>query len=306
VDNLAHTLIGIGVARSGLARRFGPGTTLTLAIASNLPDLDALYTLLDPWDRFMLRRTHTHALIAMPLLAALLALLLGRHYRERPWRVLFGLSLLGIVLHVVFDLVNSFGVVVLWPFSPRRFELESIFIIDLVLWGLPAGAMLAARFLKSEEGKERIYRVALTALGVYVVLCLAAHSRAEAQVREALAREKLHPRALRVFPEPLGPQRFRAAALVGGSWKVYLCSLVRGTTELRGEFPTDDGAPRVLEIRATPKGRALDRFMAAPVWTLEPDGRVTVDDLRFRSLVAPRSPTFHVEFAPGSVEPRVR
>ena len=306
MDNLAHTLIGIGVARSGLSRRFGPGTTATLAIASNLPDLDALYTIIDPWDRFMLRRTHTHALIALPLLAALLAFLLRRRYRERPWAVGFGLSLLGVVLHVVFDLVNSFGVVVLWPFSPHRFELESVFIIDLVIWGLMAGALLTARFVTSEDGKQRTYQVALAALGVYVILCLAAHSRAEAQVREALARENLHPRVLRVFPEPLGPQRFRAAALVGGSWNVYLCHPLRGTSDLNGAFPTDDAAPRVAEIRATPKGRALDRFMAAPVWTLEPDGRVRVYDLRFRSVVIPRAPTFQVEFPPGSTDPVVR
>jgi inner membrane protein len=306
VDNLAHTLIGIGIARSGLSRRFGPGTTATLAIASNLPDLDALYTILDPWDRFMLRRTHTHALIALPLLAALLALLLRRRYRERPWGVGFGLCLLGVVLHVAFDLVNSFGVVVLWPFSPHRFELESVFIIDLVIWGLMAGAMITARFLKSEDAKRRTYQVAVAALGVYVVLCLAAHARADVQIRDALARDNLHPRALRVFPEPLGPQRFRAAALVGDAWNVYLCHLLRGTSELQGRFPTADGAPRVAEIRATPKGRALDRFMAAPVWTLEPDGRVRVYDLRFRSVVVPRSPSFQVEFDPGSVEPKVR
>jgi inner membrane protein len=306
VDNLAHTLIGIGVARSGLSRRYGPGTTATLAIASNLPDIDALYAIFDPWDRFMLRRTHTHALIALPLLAALLAFALQRRYRERPWGVLFGLSLLGIVLHVLFDLVNSFGVVVLWPFSPHRFELESVFIIDLFIWGLMIGSIAAARFRKSEEGKRRTYQVGVAALGVYIVLCLAAHSRAEAQVREELARENLHPQALRVFPEPLGPQRFRAAARVGGAWNVYLCSLFRGTSELRGVYPTDDASPRVAEIRATPKGRALDRFMAAPVWTAEPDGRVQVYDLRFRSLVVPRGPTFQVEFPPGSLEPTVR
>ena len=306
MDNLAHTLIGIGVARSGLSRRFGPGTTATLAIASNLPDLDALYAIFDPWNRFLLRRTHTHALVALPLLAALLAFLLQRRYRERPWGVLFGLSLLGIVLHIVFDLVNSFGVVVLWPFSPHRFELESVFIIDLVIWGLMAGAIATACFLKSEEGKLRTYRAALVALGVYVMLCLAGHSRAEAEVRELLARENRHPRALRVFPEPLGPHRFRAAALVDGAWNVYLCNLLRGTSELRDVVPTDSASPRVLEILATPKGRALDRFMAAPVWTADPDGRVRVYDLRFRSLVFPRAPTFQVEYLPGNTNPIVR
>jgi len=306
VDNLAHTLIGIGVARSGLSRRYGAGTTATLALASNLPDIDVLWTFLDPWDRFMLRRTHTHALVALPLLAALLAVALRWRYREQRWGLLFGLSLLGILLHVFFDLVNSFGVVLLWPFSPRRFELASVFIIDLVIWGLMIGALAMGRFLKSEDRKERAYQVAVTALGVYVILCLAAHARAEVQIRDQLARDRLHPEVLQIFPEPLGPQRFRAAARVGGAWNVYLCSLLRGTSELQAVVPTDDASPRVAELRATPRGKALDRFMAAPVWTLHPDGRAEVYDLRFSSLVVPRAATFRVEFPAGSLEPVVR
>jgi hypothetical protein len=46
--------------------------------------------------------------------------------------------------------------------------------------------------------------------------------------------------------------------------------------------------------------------MAAPVWTLHPDGRVEVYDLRFDSVVVPRKGTFVVEFPPGSAEPALR
>ena len=147
MDNLAHSLIGIGVARCGLSRRFGPGTTVTMVIASNLPDIDALWTMADPWDRFMLRRTHTHALVMLPVLAALLAVALRWRYREQSWRTLFGLSLLGLGLHVAFDLVNAFGVVIFWPFSMRRVELESVFIIDVLLWLLMLAPIAASRFL---------------------------------------------------------------------------------------------------------------------------------------------------------------
>ncbi len=306
MDNLAHTLIGIGVARSGLSRRFGPGTTLTLAVASNLPDIDVFWTFLDPLDRFLLRRTHSHALVALPLLAALLALGLRKRYPQQRWGVLFGLGLLGIVLHVAFDLVNAFGVVLLWPFTRHRFELESVFIIDLVIWGLMAGAIGIARFLKSDDAKQRTYRIAVATLGAYVLICLAAHSRAEVLAREQLARDRIHPEALRLFPEPLGPHRYRAVARVDGAWNVYLCSLLRGTAELREVVPTNDAAPRVAEIRSTPRGRRLEWFMAAPVWTLHPDGLVEVTDLRFRSLVVPRGPTFRVQFPPGPLDPGAR
>ena len=306
MDNLAHTLIGIGVARAGLSRKFGPGTTLTLAIASNITDIDVLWCFWDPLDRFLLRRTHSHALITLPILAALLASVIHWRRRDRPWTVLFGLSALGIALHLLFDLVNSFGVVLLWPFTLHRFELASVFIIDLFVWMVMVAPMAASLFLNSDGAKQAAHRAALALLGIYVILCLAGHSQAEAVARGDLARQRLHADELRIFPEPFGPQRFRSAARVGGAWHVSLVHLGSGRTEPVSRIRTFDAEPRVAEIRATPTGRRLDWFMAAPVWTLHPDGRVTVYDLRFNSVIVPREGTFMVEFPPGSTEPRVR
>ena len=305
MDNLAHTLIGIGVARSGLSRRFGAGTTATLAIASNLPDLDVLWTILDPWDRFMLRRTHTHAIVALPVLASLLALAMRWRYREQSWKVLFGLSALGVALHVLFDLVNSFGVVLLWPFTLRRFELASVFIIDLWIWISMLVPLAAGRWL-TEERRLFAWRLGVASIAIYVVLTLAARSYSEAVVRGDLARRGIHPENLRIFPEPLGPLRFRGVVRSGDVWLVHLVSVPGGTCELRASVATAPDAPRVAEVRGSPRGRALERFMAAPVWKLRPDGGVEVYDLRFVSLVVPREGTFRVEFPPGKLEPIVR
>jgi membrane-bound metal-dependent hydrolase YbcI (DUF457 family) len=299
VDNLAHTVIGIGVSRAGLSKRFGPGTTLTLAIASNLPDIDVAWAIWDPMDRFLLRRTHTHALVALPLLAALLATALRWRRPDRSWRVLFGLSALGIALHLLFDLVNSFGVVLLWPFAPTRFELASVFIIDLFIWGVMIAPMAAARLLKSEEARRRGYQVAVALLGVYVALCLAAHARAGTLASRATPAATV----VEVFPEPLGPHRFRAAARVGDAWEVSICHVLTGEVERRDLVHTDEASPRVAELRATPTGRRLERFMAAPVWTVHPDGRAEVYDLRFNSLIVPRKTAFVVTFPPGATEP---
>ena len=297
MDNLAHTVIGIGVARAGLSQRFGPGTTLALAVSSNLPDIDVLWAFWDPMDRFLLRRTHSHALIMLPVLAALLASALRWRRPQRSWTVLFGLSALGIALHLFFDVVNSFGVVLLWPFSPQRFELASIFIIDLFIWGVMIAPMLAARFLKSDEARRRGYQVAVATLGLYGVLCIGAHARAEGLARDPKAT------ALRVFPEPLGPHRFRAATRVGDAWHVSLIHVLGGSVEPCEVVHTDEAAPRVAEVRASPSGRRLERFMAAPVWTLASDGGVEVYDLRFNSRVVVRNGTFVVRFPAGRTEP---
>jgi inner membrane protein len=303
VDNIAHTLIGIGVARSGLSKRCGPGTTLTLAIASNLPDMDVLWALWDPMNVYLLRRTHSHALIALPVLAALLACAMRWRHPERSWKTLFGLSALGIGLHVLFDLVNSFGVVILWPFTMRRFELSSVFIVDLFVWGSMIAPLVAGFFLKTEPAKQRASQAALGALGLYLVLCVAGHARAEAQVRSRLTGPA---ESVRVFPEPFGPPRYRAVVRSGSEWRVFLCNVLRGAAEQKEVVPTQDDHPRVVELRATPRGKRLEWFMAAPVWTVFPDGRVQVYDLRFNSLVYERKGIFVVEFPTGDLPPVVR
>ena len=292
VDNLAHTLIGVGVARAG---RFGRGSTATLAVASNLPDVDVLWSIWDPLDRFLLRRTHSHALIVLPLLAAGLAVLLRARYPERRWRELAGLSALGIALHLFFDLVNAYGVVLLWPFSGRRFELACVFIVDLVVWGLMGLPLLAARFLPSDPARLRLWRAAVALLFAYAALCYAGHLRTAALVPGA-----------RIFPEPLGPQRFRAVARDGALWRVHLVRPFSGRVELVETIPTAAEDPRVQERRATAAGRRLEAFMAAPVWRVSPDGTVEVEDLRFRSVVVPGGSPLTVRFAPGDPTPRVR
>lgn len=304
MDNLAHTLIGVTVARAGLSRRFGPGTTLTLALASNLPDLDALYAIWDGWDRFMLRRTHTHALVALPVLAAGLAVALRARCREQSWKALFGLSALGIALHLLFDLVNSFGVVLLWPFSRTRFELASLFIVDLAVWGLALAPIALGRLLPSDTARLRACRASVAALGAYLLLCWGSHERAESLIEGELARQGVRADAVRVFPEPFGPLRFRAAVRTGEEWRVFLCRIASGSCEPVSTLPSDLRAPRVAEVRASPRGRDLDWFMSAPAWTLRPDGAVEVRDLRFDTVLVGRRNPFVVVFPPGSLEPR--
>ena len=62
MDNLTHTLLGVGMANAGLSRRFGRGALVTLFLSSNLPDIDGIWAM---WrgggDAFLSRRALTHS-----------------------------------------------------------------------------------------------------------------------------------------------------------------------------------------------------------------------------------------------------
>ena len=63
----------------------------------------------------------------------------------RPVQLLL-LSYIGVILHVLMDLLNNYGVRLLMPFSQRWFYGDVLFIIDPWLWiDLGAGVWLARR-----------------------------------------------------------------------------------------------------------------------------------------------------------------
>jgi inner membrane protein len=296
MDNVTHTLAGLALAGAGLSRRCGRGTALTLAVASNLPDVDAALALLGRWDYFLDRRTVTHSAAGIPFLALAAAWTLRRLYPEMRLGVLFGLNVLGMSLHVAMDLLNSYGVCPLHPIDGTRYELAWVFIVDLVMLALLALPWLVRRLPARDPGRadEARFRAALAATLLYVALCGIAHRRAGMLLADHLrsaGRGRSPPDSAYVFPEALGCHRFRAAVHRGRDVSLYLVHVVSGRVELKREFGCDAGSPEVEAVRASPTGRRLAGFFKAPVWTAARDAagavHVSVFDLRFVSTVLP-------------------
>ena len=99
---MTHTLIGVGMANAFFRRRVGPESVIILAIASNLPDVDAVVHLTGDPTAILMRRTFGHSIFTFPLWSMALALILQRFYPHLSLRTLFGLSILGCVIHVFF------------------------------------------------------------------------------------------------------------------------------------------------------------------------------------------------------------
>ncbi|MCX7267051.1 MAG: metal-dependent hydrolase, partial [Sphingomonadales bacterium] len=71
MDNLTHSLVGALLGQMGLKRKTGLAMP-TLIIAANIPDIDAITTLLGGQQHLALRRGLTHGPIAMSVLPLLL------------------------------------------------------------------------------------------------------------------------------------------------------------------------------------------------------------------------------------------
>jgi membrane-bound metal-dependent hydrolase YbcI (DUF457 family) len=304
VDNLTHTLVGVGLANAFYRRSVGREAVPILAIASNLPDLDALVVLSGDPRSVLLRRTFGHSLLLLPIWIVLLSLIFRRYYPAQPWRRLLALCTLGAGLHLLFDLINSFGVVLFWPISSWRPELATVFIIDLVLTGMLALPLLLCIPRSRRGGIVGLSRASLLAVAAYLLFCGAARWQAQRILTRQASSDGAPAGFSYVFPEPLGPQRWRGVVRRGDTYQLYLIHPLSGGMEPRGEVETRDDDPAVRAVRASAPGERLESFFKAPVWQVshrEPAARVTARDLRFSSLVLQRDPVFVFSFdvAPG-------
>ena len=166
MDNITHTLFGLAAAelvQRGLAAE--PDDTrqrtrrrLLLAagaLSSNLPDLDLTRTHLmrAPLGYLLQHRGHTHtlpfALLQAILLMAVLWILWPGARRllhaSRPARIgLLVCAVGGLLLHIGFDFLNSYGVHPFYPFNGRWFYGDMIYIVEPVFWVAFAVPMIMA------------------------------------------------------------------------------------------------------------------------------------------------------------------
>jgi inner membrane protein len=199
VDNLCHSLVGAALGQAGLARRTTLGMS-TLVIANNLPDIDVAVFATNTL-AMSFRRGWTHGVLAQLALPIVLTgamlvydrLVLRRRANAPPpavARELLLLSYVGVLLHVFMDLMNSYGVRLLMPFSERWFYGDALFIVDPWLYlALGAGWWWSRRrAAKGDRQSARPARLAITVAALYVLAMLASNVAARAAVGDGLQR----------------------------------------------------------------------------------------------------------------------
>ncbi|HTM43623.1 MAG TPA: metal-dependent hydrolase [Polyangiaceae bacterium] len=164
LDNITHSIAGLLAAQAAIELRrawgkaqgdaaneirFARTAYWVSALANNLPDIDFVYSQITrprTLGYLMHHRGHTHTLcVAAVMVASLLLAFRGAARRYGPkllqldWRWLWGLGLLGPMLHMAMDFTNNYGVHPFWPLYNGWLYGDSVFIIEplYLLTGLP-------------------------------------------------------------------------------------------------------------------------------------------------------------------------
>jgi inner membrane protein len=289
MDNLCHTLVGAALGEAGLKHRTRLGNA-TLMIASNLPDIDVLvFATGTPSVAF--RRGWTHGILAdallPPLLTAVMLFVASRRRTTstqpavKPMQLLL-LSYIGVILHVLMDLLNTYGVRLLMPFSQRWFYGDVLFIIDPWLWlALATGISLSIR-----RRAPNWARVSLAIAAAYVLAMLVGARVARAEIIDRWRQvEGQPPNALMVGPIPVTPLQRQLIIDAGARYETGMFRWQPRSIRFDADdVVKNDTDPRVAAARKAPNIRAFLIWSRFPFWTFEPvEGgtRVTVGDMRF-------------------------
>lgn len=247
-------------------------------MAALAPDADLLIGLFDRDGLVFDRRTITHSVFALPLIAAGLAGLWRRWMPDTAWRSRFGLALAGTLLHALLDAVDATGFMPWAPVSETTVRWSWMAPFDPWLWLMLGSGLVTGWMLPRWEMAAA--RTALIFGTMYVFLCGGYHALANAQMKESLTRLGIRAARIESYPQLLSPIRWSAIGWVGDRYYQAKIHALRGLDGrvhvfLRTELP---------ETLRGPFSARYVRWAHAPlVRPLADDqgGGLAVCDLRF-------------------------
>jgi inner membrane protein len=209
VDTLTHALSGALLARAtapdpASARIATAARVAAGFLAAAFPDIDFLLGYVSPVGYLTGHRGITHSIVLLPLWAVLLAWIMAKIDRGRGigWRAYLGVCALGVGVHIVGDLITSFGTMIYAPFSDARVAWNTTFIIDLWFSGIIVAGLVGSLVWRRARAPAL---VGLAVLAGYVGLQAVLHSRALDFGREYARQAGFHASQVTALPRPVSP-----------------------------------------------------------------------------------------------------
>ncbi len=295
MDNLCHTLVGWALAEAGLKKRTALGTA-ALLVAANVPDVDGLAYFRGTLGALCFRRGPTHGIVATAVWPFLLAgLFIGwdravRLRREpglepaRPGALLL-LAAVGVLSHPLLDLLNTYGVRLLSPFSDRWFYGDALFIVDPWMWLLLGGGVALSRRAarRGAAGACRPARLGLGLAAAYAAFMFLGGLLVARRVAEQFSSRGIAVESVLAAPMPLTPLHRLIVVDEGssyalGDWRALGRPQVRFSVR---RLPRENGPGLAREAAATERGLRFLRWARYPVFERLADGGVLIRDARY-------------------------
>ncbi len=307
MEPVTHALTSIALSRAGL-NKITRAATPMLLVSGLIADVDWV-TRLGGADTFLRgHRTVTHSLVGtVAIIAAVAATswFIGRKYPKFAVGIFPALVIcaFGAGAHLLLDLLNGYGVKLLWPFSPKWYAWDLADSVDSwILFFLLAGLLIPELFhLVLEEigskpkrhGRQRGAIVGLVFVAMVIAGRAFAHQRAIALLDSRNYRGQT-PLDVAAFPRPSNPLQW--SGVVETDNAIFNLEVPLGPGR---EFDPEIAdvhfkpEPSVTLKNAVGSSTAIEflNFARFPLASVQPEGdgfQVRLRDMRFASELAGR------------------
>jgi len=328
-EPITHFLTGACIGRAGFNRRTAYATVAAV-LAAEAADLDILWGFAGPIEELKHHRGITHTLWAAPVVAVVVTGVLWMVDRwwfqrrrkrraaeqeakivpgERPfirrelavrWGWVYAAAFVAALSHLILDWTNNYGVRPFFPFNANWYSGDLVFIVEPVLWGVFALALIVPAFLRLADQEIGVPRTVRRGQG-WAIFALAAmvslwgwrwveHQRAKSMIEQTqVTREPV--RRLALEPYPMNPARWHAILETGSTYQTAEVNTHAGTIESDPQRDVLFKPLETLAVRAAKQTELGKVYMDWGRWAVAQDvGPEPIPGLTPGALDAPQLP----------------
>jgi inner membrane protein len=263
MDDITHALTGAVIAKAGLGRSYGKTATRVLWLSALFPDSDFVLYFFSRQTYIMYHRGISHSFVALPIFALVLAILFYRFsHIKRFWYLTF-LCGVGLTSHIILDLITSYGTMIFYPLSDRRFALDYVFIIDLIPTALVGLPLLYIRLTK--RSGRNFCRAGIVLFLLYICGAAFHHNLILNKLGEICREKKLVVLEMDALPQP--PIPYKWLCLVKTPTGIYQDWLALGQKGVSGFrwFPNPESNGFIAAADRSDTGKLYRWFARYPV-----------------------------------------
>ena len=293
MDSLTHIVLGACIGEVTLGKKLGKKAMLWGALAQSIPDIDfvAGFWMKLPQE-LLAHRGFTHSLLFAGIISVFMALAADRLHRPHDISLkrFIGFFLFEVMVHLLLDSCNNYGVGLFEPFSEKRISFNSVYVADPFFSIVPAVCFAALIIMRKSDPRRRRWAIiGLWAPVLYFGYTIINKLTIDLSIREMAAKEKIGYDRYFTTPSPLNNWLWFVVLEDSSGYRVGYRSVFDGK-----EIPTLQYFPRndtlLADVADHEELQQLKKFSQG-FYTAEKWGDTLVfNDLRFGQVIGWQAP----------------
>ena len=292
MDSVTHIVLGACVGEVILGHKIGKKALLLGALAQSIPDIDFISAFwLTPAEQLLAHRGFTHSFVFVCLASPFMSLFFRRLLQYKvAFKQLTLFFILQMLIHILLDAFNNYGVGWFEPFSKIRISFNTIYVADVLMTIVPSVAFVILLVQSSSRKQRKMWaKLSIGWVMAYICVCIFNKMMVMHQLNRFLASENISRVGYFTTPAPLQSLLWMVVADDAKGYYVGYRSLLDSKEKIDFHyFPKND---HLLDSVEDHKEINLLRRFSRGFYTVEQwNDTLVFNDLRFGQIFGWQDP----------------